>query len=84
MSKAVSLNCLECGKSAIIYSLTGEKNLNRRLIDIGFIKGEKITCLGESPFKSPKAFFINGAVIALRSKDAKFITVLKEGEEDFE
>lgn len=80
MSSAISLNHLEIGNTASVYSLTGEKEINRRLIDIGFIKGEKITCLGESPFKSPKAFFINGAIIALRDKDSKFVTVIKEGE----
>ena len=49
--------------------------LRRRLLDMGFIEGAEIECVGKSPMGDPAAYFVRGAVIALRKRDSRAITV---------
>ena len=52
-----------------------EKQL--RLLDLGLIAGTEVMALEQSPSGDPIAYFIRGAVIALRSEDASQILVEK-------
>ena len=49
--------------------------MRRRLQDIGLIEGTDIECLQKSPAGDPIAYYIRGAVIALRSVDSGNILV---------
>ncbi len=69
------LDELEEGNSAYIVSLNVHSELERRLLDIGFVEGTKVTCLYRSYFHDPIAYLVKGAVIALRVCDAKRIMV---------
>lgn len=53
-----------------VRRLTGEAAMRRRLEDIGLTEGSRVTCLMKSPLGDPKAYRIQGAVIALRDRDA--------------
>ncbi len=68
------------GESGIIKSIEHKGNMRRRLIDIGFNVGERVTLLTRAPLGEPSAFYIKGSVIALRRDDAKLITVTREEE----
>lgn len=69
---------LRCGESGIIKAIEHKGNMRRRLIDIGFNVGERVTFLCSAPLGEPSAFYIKGSVIALRRADAKLITVITE------
>lgn len=69
------LNALPFNKKANIADLQIEGDMRRRLLDLGFTLGAEIQCLYRSPFGDPTAYFIRGAVIALRQEDAKQIIV---------
>ncbi len=69
------LNTLQVGGSATVHSLSCSEAMRRRLSDIGLIEGTGIKCLQKSPFGDPTAYMIRGAVIALRSEDARRIMV---------
>jgi len=43
----------------------------RRLIDLGLIRGTRVTCIARSPSGDPCAYLIRGALIALRRGDAQ-------------
>ena len=67
----MSLDLLKKNQKAIImgFNLT-DKNLLKRLYDIGIVKGTVVKCIAVSPLGDPKAYEIRGAVIALRVRDA--------------
>ena len=69
------LSELEEGQAASVTSLLSAGSMRRRLQDIGLIEGTKVECLRKSPAGDPVAYFIRGAVIALRSEDSNKILV---------
>ena len=46
----------------------------RRLLDLGFVPGTKVTKLGEGLFNGPSRYQIRGNVIALRAEQSSLIT----------
>lgn len=69
----MTLNEMKVGQEKTVTNINN--NIKRRLMDIGLIKGTKIKCVLESPFKNPKAYQINSLVIAIRNSDAKGIEI---------
>ncbi len=69
------LSNIETGQKARVITLDADDNISRRLLDIGLTSGATIECVGKSPCGDPKAFLIRGAVIAIRSEDAKKVRV---------
>jgi Fe2+ transport system protein FeoA len=51
-------------------------SVKRRLLDLGIVKGTKITPILKSPSGDPTAFFIRGSIIAIRNEETKLIEVL--------
>ena len=74
----MSLDQMKLDESALILKVGGSSSMKRRLLDLGFLPGALVTCILISPFHDPKAYLINGSVIALRKCDAKEIEVLYE------
>lgn len=71
----ITLNKLPVGKVGSVSSLLSSGNERRRMLDLGVVPDTKIEALYKSPAGDPIAYFIRGAVIALRSEDAKKIFV---------
>lgn len=61
----------------IINDLNCNGNVRRRLLDLGLVKGTKITPVFKSPSGDPTAYEIRKTLIALRKEDSKLIN-LKE------
>ena len=70
-----TLDSLNVGDVGIVSGIFGKEDIRRRLLDIGLRIGLPVECVLISPFKSPKAYWIKGALIALRDEDAKNIFV---------
>lgn len=70
-----TLDKLKINESAYIDKINIIDNYRRRLLDLGFVKGSKITTLYRSPSGNPTAYMIKGAVIAVRNEDAKNILI---------
>ena len=77
----IRLSEMEPDSQGRISEIIMEEKKERRLLDLGFTEGTKITCIGESFFGSQKAYRIRGAVIALRTSDAGKIYVEMEEKE---
>lgn len=71
----MKLKDLKINQKCVIKYLHTEGAIHRRLQDIGIIPGNIIECVLISPFKDPKAFKINGTIIAIRNEDSKNIEV---------
>ena len=72
---SMTLDKLPIGQQARIETVGGEGALRRRLLDMGLIEGTRVSCLQKSPAGDPVAYYIRGAVIALRSEDSQNILV---------
>lgn len=70
-----SLYHVPIGQRVRIKALKLNGSIRRRLLDIGLTEGAETVCLYQSPSGDPKAYFIRGAVIALRAEDAERIGV---------
>ena len=75
MGEIISLKEMQPGQKARIKEILSSGSMRRRLLDIGLIKGTKIECVGKSPAGDPLAFYIRGAVIAIREEDCRNIIV---------
>ena len=75
MNQQLSLNDIAPGEHAVIRSLQSTGSMRRRLLDIGLIENTNVECLGRSPGGDPSAYFIRGAVIAIRSEDCANILI---------
>lgn len=57
---------LPAGESAIIAGINGELDApSQRLMDIGFRKGQRVTCLLTPGFGAPRVFVVGGATYSL-------------------
>ncbi len=65
--KKIPLNQLPLGVKASVTSLEASGAVRRRILDLGIVNGTEIVALYKSPSGNPTAYWIRGAVIALRS-----------------
>ncbi|MGI6049721.1 MAG: FeoA family protein [Acetivibrionales bacterium] len=69
------LSYLPLGRKARVKALTSVGNTRRRMLDLGIIYDTEVEALQKSPSGDPVAYYIRGAVIALRSDEASKIIV---------
>ena len=70
----MSLDQIKLNEEVIITKII-PSTMRRRLFDLGFLPGEEVKCVLISPFHDPKAYLINGNMIALRNIDARGVMV---------
>ncbi|MDY5770699.1 MAG: FeoB small GTPase domain-containing protein, partial [Anaerovoracaceae bacterium] len=69
MKEIISIDRMQPGQKARVVEITATGPIRRRLLDIGLVSGTEIKCVGKSPAGDPTAFYIRGAVIAIRKED---------------
>ena len=75
LDQYIPLNLLPIGETGIVQKLLSTGTQLRRMLDLGLVNGTQVEALQKSPSGDPTAYFIRGAVIALRSEDAGKILV---------
>ena len=73
----ISLNELKINEEGIIKSVDTDKNIKRRLMDIGFVKGKKVKLILKNFGDNMRAYKIKNTIMALRLKDTKNILIEK-------
>ena len=73
--KKETLDKLDINERARVRSVESLSPMYRRLLDLGFVRGSTVECVGKSPSGDHSAYLVRGAVIALRSEDARGIEV---------
>lgn len=66
----ITLDALQVGQWGRVAEVQTEPAMRRRLLDLGLVPGTAVNCTAISPAGDPAAYFIRGAVIALRRRDA--------------
>lgn len=69
-----TLDRLEPYNACVVESV-GECAAKARLTDLGILPGAAMVWLFSAPCGEPTAYYVRGAVIALRKSDVKNITV---------
>ncbi|MCU0822238.1 MAG: metal-dependent transcriptional regulator [Spirochaetes bacterium] len=72
------LSDIQEGDTATILKVSGNPQLRKRLIEMGFKKGEKIKVVQYAPLKDPIKISIKDYYISLRVDEAKLINVKQE------
>ena len=76
IKKVKTLADADIDKAYVIESVNNTGAALRRLLDLGIVPGTRVIPVFASPAKNPIAYLIRGTVIALRTEDSKFITVV--------
>lgn len=71
---------LQTGEKGVIAKVNGHGSFRKRLIEMGFIAGKKVTVVLNAPLKDPIEYEILGYKLSLRREEARMIEVISEEE----
>ena len=74
------LSELKTGDKAVIVKVMGHGGFRKRIVEMGFIKGNTVTVLQNAPLKDPIEYKVLGYKISLRREEANMIEVISEEE----
>ena len=78
MYETLCLSALREGESAYVTQVSAGLAMERRLTDLGLVRGTRVTCVLRSPAGNPCAYLIRGALIALRRADADGVALERQ------
>lgn len=76
--ETVSLNQLKPGEKGRITGMALEERIGQKLADMGFQQGRPVECAYRSPWGDPAAYYVMGALVAIRGGEAEKIQVEME------
>ena len=74
------LSELKTGESATVVKVLGYGGFRRRIMEMGFVRGQEVTVILDAPLKDPIEYHIMGYDISLRRKEAEMIVVMTREE----
>ncbi|MDE6643302.1 MAG: ferrous iron transport protein B [Muribaculaceae bacterium] len=72
----MTLNELKPGETAVILKIHGHGAFRKRVIEMGFTRGRRITTVLNAPLHDPVKYTLMGYEVSLRRAEAKLIEVL--------
>ena len=74
------LSDLKTGETATIVKVLGYGGFRRRIMEMGFVRGQEVKVILDAPLKDPIEYHIMGYDISLRRKEAEMIVVMTREE----
>ncbi|AEB08852.1 FeoA family protein [Desulfobacca acetoxidans] len=74
-----SMRHMDLNERAVIKTVAANKELGRRIRDMGLLPGTEVLIVGRAPLLDPVALRLKGFTMALRNSEADHITVETEG-----
>ena len=74
------LSELKTGESAAIIKVAGHGGFRRRIVEMGFVRGQRVEVVLNAPLKDPIEYRVMGYDVSLRRSEAAMIEVLSEAE----
>ena len=74
------LSELKTGERAVVVKVNGHGGFRKRIIEMGFVRGNKVKVILNAPLKDPIEYEIIGYKISLRREQAEKIEVISESE----
>lgn len=76
----MKLSELKTGEIGVISKIGGHGSFRKRLIEMGFISGQRVEAILNAPLKDPIEYEILGYKVSLRREEAKLIEIVSEEE----
>ena len=74
------LSELQTGSSATILKVTGHGGFRRRIVEMGFIRGQRVEVVLNAPLKDPIEYRVMDYEVSLRRSEAEMVIVLTDEE----
>ena len=74
------LSDLKPGERGVISRIAGDRELRRRLLDMGLTRGTEIIVVRRAPLGDPVEFLLKGYNLSLRKRECEGVYVLVEEE----
>ena len=74
------LSELKTGEAATIVKVTGHGGFRRRIMEMGFVRGQRVEVILNAPLKDPIEYKVMGYDISLRRSEADMVIVLSDSE----
>ncbi|MDR1679679.1 MAG: ferrous iron transport protein B [Prevotellaceae bacterium] len=71
----IFLSDLKTGDTAVIVKVLGHGAFRKRITEMGFIKGKKVTVIKNAPLQDPVEYEIMGYKLSLRRSEAELVEV---------
>ena len=78
--KKMKLSELKTGEKGVIVKVQGHGGFRKRIIEMGFIKGQEVEVLLNAPLQDPVKYKLMGYEVSLRHQEADYIEVVSGGE----
>ncbi len=72
------LSQLPIGESGTVVSVGGDRELRRRLLEMGFCNGAIVQVVRKAPLGDPIEFRLRGYLLSLRSEQARHVMIRPE------
>ncbi|HEY1921575.1 MAG TPA: FeoA family protein [Tepidisphaeraceae bacterium] len=69
------LNTLGIGCKGCVVSVSGDHDLRRRLLEMGFCNGAQVEVIRRAPLGDPIEFRLRGYHLSLRNEQARHVTI---------
>ena len=76
----MKLSELKTGERAVVVKVYGHGSFRKRIIEMGFVKGNKVKVILNAPLRDPIEYEIIGYKISLRREEAAKIEGISESE----
>ncbi len=76
----MKLSELNTGEKGVIIKVLGHGGFRKRIVEMGFIKGQEVEVLLNAPLRDPVKYKIMGYEVSLRHNEASMIEILSEEE----
>lgn len=74
------LSELKTGESATVVKVMGYGGFRRRIMEMGFVRGQRVEVILDAPLKDPVEYRIMGYDVSLRRREADMIMVITDQE----
>ena len=76
------LSELKPGERGVISKVVGDREVRRRLLDMGLTRGTEIIVIRKAPLGDPVEFLLKGYNLSLRKRESENVYVLVKGENE--
>lgn len=74
------LSDLKTDESAVVIRVLGHGGFRRRILEMGFVRGQKVTAILNAPLRDPIKYSIMGYEVSLRRSEAAMVEVITQQE----
>lgn len=74
------LSDLKTGESAVIIKVLGHGGFRRRILEMGFVRGQRVVSILNAPLRDPIKYSVMGYEVSLRRSEAAMVEVMTPAE----